>query len=277
MKERLKLSEWKDLIPEWPSRIRVNHTSDTCTGGRDSMIIERKEDGTANAYCFRCGRSGYHSPTRYFKPPRKEGEAVAGSGYLPASRTSLPADASDNWHGFPREVKEWLLKGGVTSVISKEQGFLWSDSTERLWIPVRQYSKVTSGYKLAGYVERGFSPKSYLTRTDNKDEFYGYYLTDSVINNRKIVIVEDVLSALKCSQVVDSIAITGVHPKPAVISKILSGGYNHVYIFLDADNPTVRMKAREIPKRLPFVHCHIIETGRDPKYYTSTEIEELIK
>ena len=75
----------------------------------------------------------------------------------------------------------------------------------------------------------------------------------------------------------DSIAIFGVHPKPSIVQRILMGDYDKAYIFLDGDNPTVRMKAREIPKRLPFIKCEIIETGCDPKHLSKEQIEELIK
>jgi hypothetical protein len=189
-----------------------------------------------------------------------------------------PGDAQGNWHGFPRDVKEWLLKGGIDAAATSEYGFLWSDSQSKLWIEARQYSKICTGWKVAGYVLRGFNPKSYLTRTHDKDNFYGYYIAPpSVINNRKIMVVEDVVSAIKCSQVVDSIAIFGVHPKPSIVQRILMDDYDKAYIFLDGDNPTVRMKAREIPKRLPFIKCEIIETGCDPKHLTKQQIEELIK
>lgn len=279
---RLRQSEWLPLAPEKPARIRVNHQSPDCDGGRDSMIIERRRDGTANAYCFRCGRSGWHCPTRYFKLPEASASGSGRGGDVActaASKLLPPKDATGEWGRFPRVAKEWLLKGGLTSVRCAEQGVLWSESKEKLWLPVKQHSKTTTGSKLAGYVERGFNPKSYITRTDDKANFFGYYICDtpSVINNTKIVLVEDVVSALKCSQVVDSVAILGVHPKESAISCILNGGYKEAYIFLDADNPTVRMKAREIPKRLPFIKCHIIETGLDPKEHPISDIQELIK
>lgn len=269
---RLKLFDWIGYAPDKPGKVRVNHDSDTCSGGRKSMIIERKENGTATAYCFRCGARGYDRPTRFYKPPKRGAvssdgcsEVSSGSGILP------PTDAHDNWHGFPREVREWLIKGGITPVISGAQGFLWSDSSDRLWVPI-----VNRGDRV-GYIERGFSPKKYLTRTTNREECYGYYVTDNVINNTKLMLVEDVVSAIKCVTVIDTIALLGTYVKPKVISDIAKEDYKDVYIFLDADNTNVRMKARSIAKRLPFVTCHVIETGKDPKHHTIPEIEELIK
>lgn len=270
-----------DYLPHAPTsrgKVRVNHTSDNCEGGRDSMIVERKDDGSVSAYCFRCGCRGFFSADKYFSPPAAHATTDGGgSSGSATSRSTPPNDAHNVFTAFPREVREWLLAGGVTPVIVSAGGFYWSDSDKKLWMEARQYSKVTTGYKVSGYVARGFSPKSYLIYSADKDNLYSYYVSDSVINNGKLVIVEDLLSALKCSQIVDSIAIFGVHPKLSIISKILQEKYKEAYIFLDADNPEVRMKAREIPKRLPFIKCKIIELGYDPKYCSIEQLQELIK
>lgn len=273
--KRLKFEEWEHLIPTYPSRIRTNHNADDCEGGRDSMIVELKEDGSANAHCFRCNRSGFHGGDRYFKSPRKTPEAKS-TRHSSTFGKNLPGDSHQEWSGFPRDVKEWLLKGGVTTPLTF--GVWWSDSQEKLWIEVRQYSKVTSGHKVAGYVVRGFNPKFYRTATNDPSNFFGYYVAPpSVINNKKIVIVEDVVSALRVSQVVDCIAIMGVHPSPAAIQHILSNGYRKAFVWLDGDNPTVKMKAREIAARLPFVSTTVVDTGKDPKYYSAKEITEILK
>lgn len=265
--------EWLHLVPEKPSRIRVNHVAPDCHGGRDSMVVERKKDGQLIAFCFRCNRRGFTNPPRSFVSPSKAHGAVHPS----PSRVAVtpPDDCTSEWGAYPREAREWLLRGGVDAEKARHHGIQWCESGHQLWIPARQHSRVTTGYKDSGYVLRGFNPKSYYTRTNDKDNMYGYYVSD-VINNT-IIIVEDIISAIKCSQAADSIALLGTHAKPAVVEQILKEGYKKAFVFLDADNPQVRMKAREIPKRLPFVECKIIETGSDPKYLTKEQIEELIK
>lgn len=273
MKRFLPKEDWIHLAPDKPGRIRVNHIGLDCAGGRDSMVVERKSNGNLTAFCYRCSRSGWDHPPRSFVSPAKAHVPVPP--VAPSVSVTPPDDCREEWHSFPREAREWLLRGGITSVIAAAQGIGWSDSSNQLWIPARQYSKVTTGYKDSGYVLRGFNPKTYYTRTADKDNMYGYYVS-GVINNT-IIIVEDIISAIKCSQVADSIALLGTHPKPAMIQKVLKEGYKKAFVFLDADNPQVRMKAREIPKRLPFISCKIIETGSDPKYLTKEQIEELIK
>lgn len=256
---RLKLEEWTHLIPSSIGKVRANHVGPHCEGGRDSMIVERKEDGTANAYCFRCGASGYYSPTRYFKPPAKAHAPSDGS--TTRYHDGVPADASREWAAFPRETREWLLRGGVDSAIATSRGVLWSESREKLYIPVGD-----------GWVVRGFSPKFYRVLGGIK---FGHQHS-SVINNR-CVIVEDTLSMWKCSQVIDSIALLGSKMKWEVVSKILEEKYELVYIWLDNDNTQVKMGARKIVKQLPFVETKVINTDKDPKYYSIEQIKEYLK
>jgi DNA primase len=75
----------------------------------------------------------------------------------------------------------------------------------------------------------------------------------------------------------DSVALLGVAIKPEAIAKLLTCGYKRAIIFLDGDNPQVKMAARAIAKRLFFLDVSIIETGRDPKEYSLEELKEMLK
>ena len=39
---------------ECGQKVRVSHDTAECSGSSKSLLIERKEDGTISAYCFRC-------------------------------------------------------------------------------------------------------------------------------------------------------------------------------------------------------------------------------
>lgn len=271
---RIPSEEWEHLAPTHVGKIRANHQSDSCDGGRDSMIIERKADDSISCYCFRCGGRGYIHPTPSYVPPTTRVSRPAG--LTNATYFGPPKDCHNEWTAYPREAREWLMQGGVTSVINAKQGIMWSDSHNKLWIPARQWCRTYSGaYKDSGYIVRGFNPKSYKVVSDNKPAMFGHYLNDVITND--CVLVEDCISAIKCSQVIDSIAILGVHPSSYVVEKILKEKYRRVFVFLDGDNSVVRLKAREIGKRLPFVETVVIETGKDPKEHTTEELKELLQ
>lgn len=275
MTTRLSTSEWEHLVPSSVGSVRVNHRSDRCSGDSDSMIVERRKNGDLAAHCFRCGGRGFIRGVAYYTPPTKPTTNPDASSGVVAAGVYIPADCHSEWRGFPAECRRWLTEAGIDSTIVTNNEFKWSDSTECLYIPVWQESKITVGHKLVGYVQRFFNPKSYLTRTNDKANFYGHYVHSATTDT--VVVVEDVLSAIRCAMVHDSLALLGVALKPEAISKLLTCGYKRAIIFLDGDNPQVKMAARAIAKRLFFMEVSIIETGRDPKEYSIDELREMLK
>lgn len=101
---------------------------------------------------------------------------------------------------------------------------------------------------------------------------YGHYIKGTEV----LTLTEDTISALRCSEICDTMSLLGVNIKPRMIEEIAKAGYKEVVIFLDGDNPRVRMAARKIAKRLPFLRTRIVETGSDPKHYSPEELECLI-
>lgn len=272
---RLPPSEWEHLAPSSAGSIRVNHRSDRCSGESDSMIVERRKDGSLSSHCFRCGGRGFIRGVAYYATPTKPTESTADGGGVVTAGAFVPADCHSEWSAFPAECRRWLTEAGIEEEIVTAKEFLWSDSKQCLYIPVWQESKTTVGHKHVGYVQRFFNPKGYLTRTNDKDNFYGHYIKGA--SSSTIVVVEDVLSAIRCAEVCDSIALLGVAVKPPALTKLLTCGYKRAIIFLDGDNPQVKMAARAIAKRLFFLPTTIIETGRDPKSYSLEELQELLK
>lgn len=280
--------DFEHLAPSVNGRVRANHKGYDCSGSRDSMIIRRTDRGI-NAHCYRCNRSGFIATHSHYKSPVK---AHATSPDSPTVHSKHPpADASSLWHAWPREAREWLLKAGIDSKVAVGQGFVWSDSQRALWLPVRQYSRTTVGWKDVGYVMRMF-PKDYRTFTENKHEFFGYFNFDSpavVVGDERlgtasacppqvVVLVEDVVSGIRCaSSGYHSISLCGVAAKPSVVDFVLKNGYKRVIVFLDGDKPQVKMAARAIVKQFPTLETRIIETGRDPKSYTKAELQEILK
>lgn len=93
-----------------------------------------------------------------------------------------------------------------------------------------------------------------------------------------MVIVEDVLSAWRVSEVVDSIALCGTELHPAVITALFNEGYTDAVVWLDADNPIVRAKARKIVNRINgLCWTHMIETGSDPKNENAAQVEDRLR
>lgn len=267
-----------EFVPFAPDRgkVRVNHLSEYCTGDSASLIISRDDNAGISAHCFRCGARGYYSGTIHHQSATERRNRFAG-GSVVSPKWGPPSDATT---ALPKVAREWLAKAGLQSSVTEAEGFLWGEEKSQLWIPVRQHCVTAFGPRLVGHVLRGFAPKSYLTRAMDRERFYGLYrcLPEDAQVGRStdtIVLVEDVVSALRSSEICDTIALLGTSIPPAALSQMVKDGYKEAVVFLDGDNSIVKMQARKIAKSLPIPH-RIVETGQDPKSYSSQALRKLI-
>jgi len=100
-------------------------------------------------------------------------------------------------------------------------------------------------------------------------------------NPSTVVIVEDVLSAIKVSRVPKNVgvALMGSHLKEEQAVKI-SQIADNVVVFLDNDNDEVKRSQRKAAKTVgPLVRgdVRIIEAEKDPKDHTNQELRDLLE
>lgn len=279
---RLSKQEFVPFAPSHVGEVRVNHRSDYCSGDSDSMIVERKDDGAITAHCFRCSGGGYYRGVVHYRrsdakrsPATDSNSGASGLQHrhakdLVVGGLGLPSDAEEP--PFPKSVSDWLAKAGLTAAIIKREQYLWSEEKGCLFIPVRQLGE------LKGYVRRFFNQSDrYRNLTLDNSTFFGYYRKEETGPTKKIVIVEDVSSGLRVQEICDTMVLLTTHIKPTAVTLLMEQGYEEAVVFLDADNPTVRQETRRIARKLSWMKVKIVETGRDPKYYSKEQLEELIK
>lgn len=284
MKFKLSRDEFVPFAPERKGTVRRNHIAQSCSGESDSLRITRNEDGTISAKCFRCGATGFYSPERSYRPAEsrhpRDAIAIGGGGM----GISLPQDSTSTFSEFPRQVRDWLVvRGGIRPDVSEAHGILWSDEAERLYIPVVQETSA-DGPIAVGYVVRRFQPKRYRTLTKDRERFWGLLRASerhsevgvSPAAQNLLIIVEDMISGLRCREISDTMVLCGTELKSDAFATILKEGYKEAVIFLDSDNPTVVKATRTIQRKLFWMKTRIIETGRDPKSYNREQLEELI-
>lgn len=270
---RLPSSDFLPYAPENRGTVRVNHRSDTCDGDSKSLIITRREDNSVTAHCFRCGGRGWTGDgPRHFQSGHHLGEEQDTS-YTYRDGVSVPTDLG---HDYPEEVLAWLRKSAITAGQAARWGFGWSEAKQQLYIPVVQETSAY-GPKALGHVLRRFQPKRYLTLTGDKDRFWGLLRGPEPYSGRRgtLLLVEDMLSAYKAAGAVDTLALLGVNLRPSALAFILEEGYREAVVWLDADNPQVRLAARRIAQQLT-MPTRIIETLTDPKQESVETIRRLV-
>lgn len=276
--KRILREDFEHLVPARVGKIRVNHASDECKGDSQSLLVERTPDGAASCFCFRCGGRGYFRFDRRYVPPAERHRHAHLSRVRDATGLDLPADLSLD---LGRPAREWLAKAGLPSSVITEREFKWSENEQGLYIPVHKELSAF-GPRLAGYIKRSFSPKDYRTLRIDAGGLWGLYRqggatpVQGVVPDGPLVLTEDVLSALRVAKYADAMALCGTELHPEAASLILTEGWKRAIVFLDGDNPTVKMKARKIASRLSWLVSEVVETGKDPKNHTDDELLTLI-
>ena len=218
---RIHRTEFEHLSPRAPGRIRVNSDHDGCSGESRNLIVERSEYGVS-CYCFRCGGRGFYYLDPHYKPATERHEERASRFVTTDSGIALPEDAAPA-EGASRLAKDWLAKAGILADVVAERGFLWSDQEQALYIPIQQ-DRSAFGPILRGYAKRGFPPKSYRTIRGSQDALWGLYRGEGGrgIAREGVCLVEDVLSALRVSPVMDAIALCGTGIQAETLNFILT-------------------------------------------------------
>ena len=240
--------------------------------GNDRLYIKR----TANGYlfnCFHCGKSGG------VRASALEGEGVRvkaerGKHDSRHSYTSLPRDGEGDVGRWPPQARGWVGKYISRDEVD-EYNLLYSPRLRRIVLPV------FSGGSLVGYQTRKVydddgGPK-YATYARDSSLFYLHTHPRGVDATPVCVVVEDMLSAIKCRRFVSSAALFGVSLKDTLLGGLVRH-HSKFLIFLDDDNLQVRAAARKLKKRLDiFGECGIIEgVGKDPKACTDDELRRLL-
>jgi hypothetical protein len=144
------------------------------------------------------------------------------------------------------------------------------EKEDALYIPVLKM------FNLVGWTRRTFSPKDYRpVPLVPMESFFAHY---GMPETGTVVLTEDTISAYRCfvESSHDSISLMGTEIRDTIVDTIMRHRYHTAIVFLDGDNPIVRMKARKIAKRLPFLSTRIIEDGRDPKRHSKEELTCLL-
>lgn len=163
----------------------------------------------------------------------------------------------------------WIeLKYQLSKEVVQQEGWLMSQYG-RLVFPLYDALGNSIGTQAKLFHPKPGQPKV-LTYLD-LNQFPIHFPTQSRISRfDKIVVVEDILSATKCSQLAPTCAVLGTNPKPEVWS-YLSKFTDTIVLMLDPDAIAVAIKLQRYLRSL-FSNVSVIALKKDPK---DTDIKEL--
>lgn len=227
----------------------------------DNLIVYSDD----SAHCFACQyhEMGPAAKVAKIKAIREKDEAGTTDKGVP-----LPEDAVTIFTGPPRN---WLMQYGITSEEILKHRFVWSESRQLLIYPVYEDDEIVF------WCGRNFanSGKKYHTEGRLTHHLPIIFNVSAENPTTEIVIVEDIVSAIKVSRVCDAMAIFsgGITLKPAAR---LSTLYERLIIWGDADKQRENMRKRANYQSLYKYGTGCILTKNDPKAYSVEDIARFV-
>ena len=180
----------------------------------------------------------------------------------------LPYDTTAE---IPKEPYAWLKSYSLTSEEISSNNIGWSNSKSMLIIPY--YGEENDVLCWQGRFFPARNPKVFTS--GYPDSHIILHNNDSGEYARRVVVVEDAISAIKVSRVVNCSELLGANLSMHKAIR-LSRLFKHLTLWLDADKLSAMVKFVERYKIL-FDTVDYIYTDKDPKEYNTEQIKEYLK
>lgn len=295
MEVRLNLKDWVEYVPDRvEEQVHVHH----CKPGKgnDKLYIKRIPSG-AIAYCHHCSQRGYvsnrllsagasaaGSKSRYVSgfdeldspelDIRKISRGRTEGNDTESRKVVLPIDAVNQVKRWSSpEAKVWILKNGFSMEEIENAGICWSDSFTGILFP-----RFLEG-ELVAFQVRKFpeSKPKYRTYGNTKGIYDALEPRERPYKRTSLVLVEDMLSALKVARIAPAFALGGTAIKDDQLLHLLRR-YSSFVIMLDNDNWQVKANQTKLYKRLSSFTRDVctVEVNKDPKEHSLEALERLI-
>lgn len=198
-------------------------------------------------------------------------QMVLGSKALPrvTYNVKLPGGLTDE---IPDKAWVWLWQYGITEEEVARYRIQWSESLCRLIFPVYRKGK------LVYWQGREFGllkdlPKWVNQKAASREDIY--FTAMGAVSTPAVVLVEDMVSAIKVNRIQNTIALLGSYVPDKLISN-LSKHYKRIIIWLDADKDTYSLRRLSRYQSLGFPVQRVF-TQQDPKAYSDDKIIRVLK
>ena len=257
--------------PDAPVGVPIRYIHEGCAKrGDKTLVVTRVETGWA-FNCHRCGTQGFRDLTGFGgSTVAKFARATLAGVELVPEVLRLPERHPDPDPFVKNYFETWLMKYGITKE-EEEKNEIFIDINSRLVIPV------TKQGELIYWTSRGSKsnePKWVNQRAAGRSDIYFIVASsDSFIEPGNVIIVEDIISAIKVGRIYPTIALLGSYIDDKLIYE-LTKRYQRIIIWLDFDKRGYVIRKLKRFREFGFPTVGIF-TQKDPKGYDMKIIKHL--
>lgn len=242
-----------------------------CTDVRERLYLKEVPAGIV-WFCHDCGCGGIKrntnlTPAEVLKRVKLSVIPKVSGSY---KRISLPYDFDSK---IPLEGKRWLYKYGITGDEISKYGFGYSGANDRLILPIFVDDElVYYQARNLGTITKSNPKYLNIRQSGAKNVFFKNYTHPE---HNSIVIVEDILSAIKVGRVTNSVSLLGSYIPESFHQDV--SDFKEYLIWLDRDKIKASIKyCLKLQSRLG-KKIRIIMQDKDPKEYSVDNIKEILQ
>jgi len=158
---------------------------------------------------------------------------------------------------IPPEARRWLYSYGITKEDIHNYGIGWNESQALLVLHKQKdywQGRTFNPHARTKYMSMGKKPLLLYGKSDT------------------IVLVEDIISAIRISEVATGMPLLGVSMSQQTIDKIVEN-FNRAVVWLDRDKATLAIKHKRALE-MRGIDASVVISPKDPKEYTKGELSE---
>ncbi len=229
--------------------------------GRDNSKDNLAVYSDGHSYCYQCGHYEHGDVIKAFKGRQEPLETIKDTDVY------LPEDVSTE---YPYRALQWVSQYELTKVDLLNHGVLWSDYYHRLIFPVYSSDGVLA------WQGRYFGEEKqakWFGRGNLRDT---YHILGT--NQEKLVLTEDIISAIKVSKYYQAMPLFGSHIGLQRFKRLsmLVDEETEVVVWLDFDKAKEALKEAKLGA-LYNLNVRTIVAELDPKEYSYNEIQGFLR
>ena len=258
--------EWKSKAKNLPLGQK---TRSNCECGDGNTLVINHNTKYFSCHCFRCGLQEFEDKGTQTLAEIAEMNKLNERARNTKLKLELPHDYTED---IPLLGRLWLYKAGIGERLWKKYRIGYSEHLKRVILPVYDRAGKLQWYQCRA-VHKSQKPK-YIQPSYGRETVLFSSQRISTQTKERVVIVEDILSAIRVGEVSPTISILGTKLTTSQANTITT--YKSVDIWLDPDSAGIK-GAASIKRTLGLTsEARIIRSQQDPKMLTDQQIEEAL-
>lgn len=243
--------------------------------GKDTSADNLAVYSDGHAHCFACN---YHKPPALLLTSvKKKLEEKPKESNFSNVDANFPSDYTPLYLIEKPETNPgylWLRSFGVTDAEISSQNIGWSTLFEMLVFPIYDEPRNLIAWQGRNFNTRAYNYKKYLNSGEFSDLLHILGSSTKEASENTIILVEDVVSAIKVSRVCQAMPLWGSTVAMKTVRR-LQDRFSSLGIWLDRDK--YKEAFRAAIRASQFMPSFVIESENDPKCYGEQFIAQKIR